>query len=120
VIPKAMIIEDDATLAMVYAEALRSADFDTAVLHTGKAAMDYLAVTSPQIIVLDLHLPDVSGIRIVELVRSLDHLAETRIIVTSGDPGLADTVREQVDLVLDKPVSYQQLQLLSSRMRPAD
>jgi DNA-binding response OmpR family regulator len=120
VTPKALIIEDDATLAMVYAEALRSADFDTAVIHTGQAAMDYLAVSSPQIIVLDLHLPDVSGIRIVEQVRSLDHLGETRIIVTSGDPGLADTVREQVDLVLDKPVSTQQLQLLSSRMRPAD
>lgn len=116
----ALVIEDDPTLATIYAKALHSVDFETEIIHDGQVAIDRLAEVSPQIIVLDLHLPNVSGTKIVEQVRSLDHLSETRIIITSGDPHLADQVREDVDLVLDKPVSISQLQLLSARLRPAD
>jgi DNA-binding response OmpR family regulator len=112
----ALIIEDDLTLADFFSEALQAVDIESECVYDGQAAMDRLAESSPQIILLDLHLPHVSGLKIVEQVRSLDHLKNTRIIVTTGDPRLADEVREKVDLVLDKPVGFEQLGLLCSRM----
>lgn len=82
--------------------------------------MDRLAEANPKIILLDLHLPNISGLKIVDQVRSLDHLVNTRIIVTTGDPWLADETREKVDLVLDKPVGFEQLGLLCARMCQSD
>ncbi len=117
---KALIIEDDPTMATVFATAMEAADYETEVVQDGQAALERLATSTPHVILLDLHLPKVSGPQIVEQVRSSEHLANTRIVVVSGHDRLADRVRDQVDLVLDKPVSFQQLRLLADRMRPAD
>lgn len=112
----ALIIEDDPTLADFFSESLKAVDIESERIYDGQTALDRLAELNPHIILLDLHLPHISGLKIVEQVRSLDHLAKTRIIVTTGDPRLADEVREKVDLVLDKPVGFEQLGLLCSRM----
>ena len=116
----ALIIEDDATLADFFSEALKAVDIESEIIYDGQVALDTLAESSPRIILLDLHLPNISGLKIVEQVRSLDHLVNTRIIVTTGDPRLADEVREKVDLVLDKPVGFEQLGLLCARMCQTD
>lgn len=116
----AIIIEDDPTLADFYSDALKAVDIEAEIIHDGQVALDRLAESNPQIILLDLHLPNISGLKIVEQVRSLDHMVNTRIIVTTGDPRLADEVREKVDLVLDKPVGFEQLGLLCARMCQTD
>lgn len=112
----ALIIEDDTKLADFFSEALQAVDIESERVYDGQLALDRLAESNPQIILLDLHLPHISGLKIVEQVRSSNHLKNTRIIVTTGDPRLADEVREKVDLVLDKPVGFEQLGLLCSRM----
>ena len=117
---EALIIEDDPTLADFFSEALNAVNIQSEIIYDGQAAIDRLSETSPPIILLDLHLPSISGLKIVEHVRSLDNLANTRIIVTTGDPRMADEVREKVDLVLDKPVGFEQLGLLCTRMLQSD
>ena len=114
----ALIVEDDPTLATVFANALEAAEYETEIIHDGRVAQERLQEVSPDVIILDLHLPNISGAAIVEQVRMSEHLARTRIIVASADAGLADRVRGQVDLVMDKPVSFHQLRLLSARLRP--
>lgn len=117
---KALIIEDDATLADFFSEALHAVNIDSEIVHDGQVALERLAKVTPSIILLDLHLPNISGMKIVEQVRSMDHLAKTRIIVTTGNPRMADKIRDNVDLVLDKPVGFEQLGLLCTRMLQSD
>jgi DNA-binding response OmpR family regulator len=79
-----------------------------------------LAETKPAVIVLDLHLPHVSGKNILQLIRSSHWLSETRVIIASADPITAEMVRSEADLVLLKPISFIQLHDLAARLRPPD
>jgi hypothetical protein len=45
-------------------------------------------------------------------------LAAVRVIVVTGHPELADTIREQADLVLLKPVDVNQISDFVTRLRP--
>ncbi len=70
----------------------------------------------PEIIVLDLHLPEVMGTAILRRIRSDERLKDTLVILATADPRSADLVQDMADLVLLKPVSYNQLRDLARRL----
>ena len=118
--PLALIIEDDEKLAAIFAEALKRAEFEIEIAQDGKVALAKLSDLIPDLVVLDLHLPEVSGKDILYRIRGDSRLAETRIMITTADPALADGLREDADLALVKPISFSQLYSLASRLRPPD
>jgi len=118
--PLALIIEDDPELGDIFAKALQMAGFETETIQDGRVAVVRLTASQPAIVVLDLHLPRVSGKEILRQIRAEEQLAKTRVILATADPLLAETMREEADLVLIKPISFQQLRHLASRLRPPD
>jgi two-component system cell cycle response regulator DivK len=118
--PFALIIEDDEEQASIFAEALRQAEFETEIIRDGKTALARLAETRPAVVVLDLHLPHVSGQHILQFIHASEWLAQTRVIVATADPITAEIVRPDVTLVLLKPISFIQLHDLATRLRPSD
>ena len=118
--PLALIIEDDQGLATIFAQALKTSEFETEVISAGDIALARLAEVIPAIVVLDLHLPGVSGKNILKYIRSDDRLADTRVMVATADPHMADSLEDEPDLVLVKPISFIQLRDLAARLRPPD
>jgi DNA-binding response OmpR family regulator len=118
--PEALIIEDDAKQATIFAEALRMAEFETDIAEDGLTALTKLAVTTPAVLVLDLHLPHVSGRDILARIHADARLAKTRIVLVTADPLLAESLRGEAELVLIKPISFNQLRDLAKRLRRAD
>ncbi len=116
----ALIIEDDQKLAMIFAEALRAAEFTPEIIRNGEEALAQLGDLKPYVIVLDLHLPYVSGKDILHKIRSDERLKHTRVIVATADPILAESLQADADLVLIKPISFGQLRDLAARLRPPD
>jgi DNA-binding response OmpR family regulator len=116
--PLALIIEDEPEQAGIFAQALRMAEFETETIRDGRTALERLAVAAPALVVLDLHIPYVSGVDILRKIRADDRLTKTRVILATADPRLAETIREESDLVLIKPVSFYQLRDLSARLHP--
>jgi DNA-binding response OmpR family regulator len=114
--PLALIIEDDYDLSIIFAEALQAAGFETQIVRAGDTALMWLSSTTPNVVVLDLHLPRVAGTSILQQIRSDPHLTETRVIVATADARLAETLREDADLVLLKPISFTQLRDLAARL----
>ena len=114
----AVIIEDDPQLRHIFERALTDARFHAEVIEDGQTALTRLTNITPDIIILDLHLPHVSGREILSYLRDDDRFNQTRIIVTSADPQMADLLRDKVDLVLIKPVSFVQLRDLAKRLLP--
>ena len=55
-------------------------------------ALACLAEDQPIIVVLDLHLPHALGGDILQLIRSEARLAKTRVIVTTADPLMTDSL----------------------------
>jgi CheY-like chemotaxis protein len=69
------------------------------------------------LVVLDLHLPHVSGDKILEHIRRDECLARSQVIVTTADAARANALHDQPDFVLIKPISFLQLQDLVGRIR---
>jgi two-component system cell cycle response regulator DivK len=114
--PLALIIEDEPNLAIIFAEALRAAEFEVEIVHDGQAALVRLAEVIPIIVLLDLHLPYVSGREILAQIRADARLVNTRVILTTADPLMAESVRHRADLVLIKPIGFNQLRDLARRL----
>lgn len=118
--PFGLVIEDDETLCLVASQALAMAGYNAEVVSDGLLALDRLAATVPAIVILDLHLPQVSGREILRQIRADDRLTRTRVIVATADPGMAQFLRDDADLVLIKPYSFTQLKEFALRLRPRD
>jgi DNA-binding response OmpR family regulator len=116
--PLALIIEDEADLAEIFSQALRAAGFTTEIARDGRQALERLAGIVPDIVVLDLHLPHVDGDDLLHQIRDDKRLADTRVIIASADPLMAEVLDGLADLVLIKPVSFGQLRDLSQRLKP--
>lgn len=112
----ALIIEDEVDLATIFSEALKAGGFETEVIGDGAEALKRLETVVPKVLILDLHLPHVSGKEILASIRANDRLSETRVLVTTADSHLAEMIEDQADLVLLKPISFMQLQLLAKRL----
>lgn len=115
--PFGLVIEDDADLAQIFAEALQAAQFDTEIIHDGRLAQARLAEARPKVIVLDLHLPHVSGAVLLEQIRADERLNATQVIIATADPVMAEMLSGQADLVLLKPISFGQLRDFAARLK---
>jgi len=114
----ALVVEDDQDLARLFALALEDAGFSTTVIFAGDAALENLAAAVPDLVVLDLYLPHVSGLDVLQRIRRDSRFAHTRVIVVTAGVRAAETLQEQADLVLVKPLDFVQLRDLAMRLVP--
>jgi CheY-like chemotaxis protein len=115
--PLALIIEDNEAVAHVFQVAIEQAQFEIELIQNGRIALDRLAVVTPALILLDLHLPHVSGQEILRYVRADERLAKTPVILATADVTKAETLKGEVDFVLIKPLGFVQLHELAKRLR---
>ena len=114
----ALVIEDDFDAATIFATALGKAGFETEVISEGDVAVTRLETITPALILLDLHLPRVVGTEILASIRANERFNETRVIVTTADSRMGESVRQQADLVLLKPTTFSQVRDLAARLVP--
>lgn len=116
--PLVLIVEDDPTLNEIISIALQE-DFELISCTDGNMTLEQLKDNIPQIIVLDLNLPGLPGKEILTYVRREERFAKTRVILATADERQAETLTNDADIVLLKPVSPGQLRELALRMSAA-
>ena len=114
--PMAFIIEDDEKLTEIFSESLKMAGFETEFVHDGALALDRLAEITPDLILLDLHLRSVCADDILRDIRADARLANVDVFLATADQLRAEMLRDDVTLVLLKPISVMQLQKLALRI----
>ncbi len=114
--PPAVIIEDDPQLNEIIAITL-GADFEISACADGTAGWDRLNEAAPHIVVLDLNLPGMPGKEILAKLRADERFKDTRVILATADERQAETLTEEADIVLLKPVSPAQLRQLALRLK---
>jgi two-component system cell cycle response regulator DivK len=108
----ALIIEDNVPLGAVYTEALSMANYDSEHIVDGRAALERLRDTVPDLVILDMNLPHVSGHYILKQIRSDERLAQTPVIIVTANTPMAEALSSQLtelDTLLIKPISAQEL-----------
>ncbi len=114
--PLALVVEDDFDASLIFAKALQAAGLKVEVLRAGDAAVKRLTEIVPNLVVLDLHLPEVDGTEILARIRADWRLGKTRVIVVTADARMAEPVKDDADLVLLKPASYSQVRDFALRL----
>jgi len=113
--PFVLIVEDDPKLNDIISITLQD-DFEFEACKDGNSALERLKIIIPNIVVLDLNLPGTSGVDILTYIRSDKRLERTRVILATADERQAETLTDEADIILLKPVSPAQLRELALRI----
>ncbi|MEX2143985.1 MAG: response regulator [Anaerolineales bacterium] len=117
-IPYAMVVEDDQQIAGLFQKALQDAGYRADIMDNGHKAQANLMFTSPDLVLLDLHLPSLDGGVLIRQIRSQNRLVHTRVVLITGDGSLAQRYAQYSDATLVKPVGYEQVRRLAEELSP--
>jgi diguanylate cyclase (GGDEF)-like protein len=118
--PSALIIEDDRDIVALFRHVLDLAGYRTEIVLHGRVAVEYLAKSRPDIVLLDLGLPGVSGAEILVMMREDPRLKDVPVVVITAHAHLVETLPVSPQLVLIKPVNIEQLSNLILRICPTE
>ena len=107
--PLILVVEDDNAVRNLISTTLETHNYRFQTAPTGKAAIIEAASHNPDVILLDLGLPDIDGIEIIHKIRSW---AKTPIIVISArseDTDKIEALDAGADDYLTKPFSVEEL-----------
>lgn len=112
-----LIIEDDLASLVLYEQMIRKFGWSTLTATDGELALLMLAESAPHAILLDLRLPKVDGVTIIDYICSTPHLETTTICVLTAHPDYEALVHLRPhDLFLRKPVSPAQIGTLLQKI----
>lgn len=104
-----LIVEDNPVERRYYSRALESDErFDIRTAGTGYEAGFLTQSFRPDILLLDIHLPDVNGAHVAKLVRSDENLKHTKIVAMTGrqSPNLLNQAKSlRLDGFIQKPIA---------------
>src|SRR5207253_1592038 len=81
-VTRVLVVDDEPALLRAVGAALRARSYDVATAGTGQAAIDAIALAPPDVVVLDLGLPDLDGIDVCRRVREW---SDVPIVVLSAE-----------------------------------
>ncbi len=105
--PVVVIVEDDPNVAS-FIEATLSTKCDTMVASDGKRALEMLNKVDPDLVVLDVRLPVVSGLEVCRKIRGDERFNKAKLLVVTGFPNSLEMSQINdigVDALLEKPVT---------------
>jgi CheY-like chemotaxis protein len=115
--PFALLIEDDHDVADLFRHVLEMADYDSEIIYDGIEAMKRLEVLHPDVVLLDLQLPGISGVEILKKMRAEERMKNIPVIVITAYASYAKNLPIAPDLFLLKPVDIHDLSSLIQRLR---
>jgi two-component system, cell cycle response regulator DivK len=112
----AYVIEDDLDLAKIYSEALKLGGFDVETLVDGQLAYNRIKEKKPDFVLLDMHLPHVSGNEILWLTWFDDLLESVKFTIITADRDMGRIYEPKGYQVLVKPVPFATLVEMAKTM----
>jgi DNA-binding NtrC family response regulator len=108
--PTLLLIEDSGSLAAVYQGYLRKENLQLIHKETGGDAMQYLAAQVPNVVLLDLKLPDMDGMDILKHIHEMGMPCSVVIITAHGSVDVAvDAMRYGAFDFIEKPFNAKRL-----------
>ena len=109
--PHVLVVEDDPSVRGLLQTLLSAEGYDVATASDGLAGLVKASSRRPSLILLDLMMPDLGGIRVLEELRGDPALADVPVIVVTGKidavAGLKEVLGE--DSVFAKPFGVAEL-----------
>ena len=107
-----LIVEDEPDAAEMFAEMMRVTGFDVTQLYSSTPAMGTIRAEKPDLVILDIMMPDISGLEVLRYMRREPELKDIPVILVSAKSMPAD-IQEGMDAgasnYLTKPVGFLEL-----------
>ena len=108
--PKVLVAEDDTSVSTMMCLLLKEQDFDVRVAETGLEALQMAQSWKPDIMVLDINLPQMSGLEICRMLKTDPKTSMITIVFCSGEGHLAaEAMAMGGTAFLEKPAGILQL-----------
>jgi len=104
-----LVVEDDLQMAEIINWNLRAVGYDVAVVNDGVAALRAFDEVRPDIVTIDLNVPEVSGFRLVKLFKRFAHRVPVIVVTAAAFEEAEEIARDGADDFLAKPFDPQQL-----------
>ena len=105
--PLILVVEDDPSVRNLITTTLKTNDYRYVVAPNGSAAIMEATSHNPEIILLDLGLPDMDGVQIIQTVRSWSNVPIIVISARSEDNDKIKALDAGADDYLTKPFSVE-------------
>lgn len=106
---RVLVIDDEPEIANALRHGLTSARFQVEVSATAQAGMDRLNRWHPDVVILDLALPDMDGLEVCRAIRTWSPVPIIVLSVRSGDDDKITALQSGADDYLTKPFSLGEL-----------
>ena len=107
-----MIIEDEADAAELFSEMMRINGFRVIKMFSSAPAIPIISQEKPDIILLDVMMPDISGLEVLCYIRREPELSSIPVIILSAKSMPGDIkigLEAGASMYLTKPVGFQDL-----------
>lgn len=106
---KILVVEDEKSISGFIKAILSSNGFDVIAAHTGSEAFSMISSHCPDLVVLDLGLPDMDGMAIIESVREWTQLPIIVVSARSYERDKVEALEKGADDYITKPFSAAEL-----------
>nr|MBA2671356.1 response regulator [Gemmatimonadota bacterium] len=90
--PRILVVDDQKIPRMTVAAILREAGHEVETAEGGQTGLDLAAKLSPDVIVLDVHMPEMDGFEVVERLKQNPKTAPTPVVFLTADPPTDDLI----------------------------
>jgi two-component system, OmpR family, response regulator len=91
VTPRVLVVDDEENIRFLVGSALRMAGFETAVAESGREAVHVTESFRPDVVVLDVNLPDIDGFTVLQRLR--DRGSKAQVVFLTARDATEDRVR---------------------------
>ncbi|MFA0055798.1 sigma-54-dependent transcriptional regulator [Vibrio echinoideorum] len=108
--PKVLLVEDSTSLAVLYKQYVKDEPYDIFHVETGAEAKTFIERHAPQLVILDLKLPDMPGEEVLDWIS--DNEIPTAVIIATahGSVNVAvDLIQRGAEDFLEKPIQADRL-----------
>ena len=104
-----LVVEDDAPIRNLITTTLKTRDYKYLIAKNGESAIMEASTHNPDIVLLDLGLPDIDGIEVIKRIRSWSEVPIIVISARSEDSDKIGALDNGADDYLTKPFSVEEL-----------
>jgi CheY-like chemotaxis protein len=120
--PQILIVDDDSLMHMLYRRTLENAGYEIAAARSAEEAIEKLAATRPQLIIMDIILPAMNGLTAIRNFKK-SMAGDIPILVITGNVAALEAVKKETAMAgatafMPKPFSPDQLLKEVTRLAP--
>ena len=107
--PRVLVVEDDAPIRTVLVRALTEQGYAVSSAETGRSGLEVALETCPDLILLDLKLPDLDGTEILKMLRAVSSVPVIVATARDEETAIVDALNNGADDYVVKPFSAEHL-----------